>query len=439
MNVVLIVLDTLRRDHLGCYGYGRDTSPRIDRLAREGVTFDRCYATDVPTIPSFTALLSGQLGIRTGKVSFNATEPITPEVAWMPTLLSAAGVTTAMVSTLAHMGSHFPAGFQHYLNPMAGARHRTQTVEAEEINRYALPWLESHYRERFFLFVHYWDPHVESVWGRKAPVPRYKAPREYQDRFAKRKPRDPGDRHYVITQYDANIAYADSQIGVLLDRIEELGIRQETMIVFITDHGENLGETHPQGANLWDHLDIHEPVIHIPLIIRHPGIPRPRRVSGLVQNVDVAPTILKCFGVPAPEVFDGADLTPMLQGRRTAVRTRVFSDTGFFTCKRALITEDGWKLIKTVDNGPYRDGPMTELFDLGDDPGETRNLAARSPRRLDALELEMTRWVEARLGGRPDPLRLRAHMGSTSRLVPYYGYIYLPQHLQAAVTAKPSD
>jgi arylsulfatase len=428
MKAIIIVLDTLRRDHLGCYGYSRSTSPNIDRLASEGTLFDRCYATDVPTYPSFTALLSGQIGTKTGRVSFSPTELITYKTAWMPTLLAAEGFTTASVSTLYHMNPYFAAGFQYYHNPKAGARHRTQTLEAEEINAFALPWLEAHHREDFLLFVHYWDPHVESVWGRKAPVYRYEAPPDYKQRFTKGISKKHTDPEYIISQYDANIAYADEQIGRLLDSVDRLGIADETMMVFITDHGENLGETRPQGKDLWDHYDIYETIIRIPLIIKHPDIGKGKKIDALVQNVDVPRTIMEFLGVEAPPVFDGFDLVPLMRGG-PKIYAEVYSETGFATCKRAIVTEDGWKLIKSIHNGMFKDAPHTELYDLSNDPGEVTNLDSREADRVRELEYRMYRWLEEALGKKPDPLRLRAGMGVAGDPIPYYGYIYPPRHV----------
>ena len=437
MNVILIVLDTLRRDHLGCYGYSRNTSANIDALAQQGTLFTRCYATDVPTIPSFTALLSGQAGIKTGRVSFNPTEIPPDQATFLAVTLARAGFTTAAVSTLFHMGSYFPRGFQHYLNPMSGERARTQTVDAEEINAYAIPWLVQHRAEDFFLFVHYWDPHVESVWGTPEPPERYVAPQGYKDLYYPGEPEDPSDPEYIISQYDANIAYADRQIGDLLRNVDELDIADRTLVVFTTDHGENLGEDHPLGKELWDHLDIHEPVIRIPLLIRHPQRRGRDTVDAMVQNVDIPATILHFLGVPVPHQYDGQNLLPLALGETEEGYTEVYSETGFLTCKRALVTGEGWKLIKSVDNGDYGDAPTTELFDLRSDPDEANNLATVEEEMLARLELRMARWLEEKLENRPDPLRLRAHMGLVGARVPSYGYVHAARPRAGIVTATP--
>ena len=437
MKTILISLDTLRADHLGCYGYARDTSPNIDALARQGARFDRCYATDVPTIPSYTAVLSGQIGTKTGVVSFNPTEQPPDQATWLPVLLARHGYTTAAVSTLLHMGGHFPRGFQYDLNPMAGRRERTQVVDAEEINAFALPWLEAHHREDFFLFVHYWDPHVDSVWGSEEPRERYLAPAAYRRLYYEGAPKNRGNREYIISQYDAEITYADAHIGHLLNAVDELGIADETLVVFQSDHGENLGEDHPLGKAIWDHLDVYEPTIRLPLIVRHPGAAGGRVIGGLVVNVDISRTILAFMGVPVPEVYDGQDLAGLIQGSAETAYRQVFSNQGFMTCKRALITDDGWKLIKSVNNAPYEGAPTTELFDLNADLEETVNLASVKDQRLADLELRMARWLEQVLGNRPDPLRLRGHMGMLGPASPYYGTAYRPRPNVRIYTATP--
>ena len=146
MKVLFVVIDTLRADHLGRYGYHRNTSPRLDDLAKEGVLFERAYATDVPTQPSYTAMFTGQRGIRSGVVSHSPTEDIPDSTPYLPHILAMAGYETAAVSTLFFMKKYFARGFHTYMNPVAHDRQRIQQVTAEEINSYALPWLKANCR-----------------------------------------------------------------------------------------------------------------------------------------------------------------------------------------------------------------------------------------------------------------------------------------------------
>jgi len=429
MKTVFIVLDTLRRDHLSCYGYNLKTSPHIDELAEEGVIFDNEYTSNVPTIPSFTAMLNGRLGIKTGVVSFDREEDLPPDLKSLPYILSRNGIVTAAVSTLFYMRPSIVRGFQYYLNPLAGYRERTQTIDAEEINSMAIPWLKQHYKEDFFLFVHYWDPHVESVWGKPAPVPRYKAPERFKEKWYKGQPEDPSEREYVISQYDANITYADEEIGKLLQTMDDLGITDETLLIFTTDHGENLGDDHPMGKDLWDHLDIYEPIVHTPLIIRYPkAFPKKKRIDAFVLNVDIAPTILDMYEIPVPEDFDGKSLIPLINGEASEGYSEVYVSCGYYTVKRAIITRDRLKLIRTFYKARWPDSPTKELFDLKKDPEEQHNLIDERKDIAEKLETKMIKWVDSMLGDKPDPLRLRTVRAVRSEL----------QHARV-YTAKPKD
>jgi len=173
MKVILLVIDTLRADHLSCYGYRCKTSPQIDQLARESVLFEKAYSSDVPTQPSFTSMFTGQRGIKTGIVSHSLEyENLSENVPYLPEILSQHGITTAAVSTLYMMRRWFARGYQHYMNPVAGIRRSLQQVDAEEINGMSLSWIREHRHEDFFLFIHYWDPH--SI---------YKPPKSYRRLF----------------------------------------------------------------------------------------------------------------------------------------------------------------------------------------------------------------------------------------------------------------
>lgn len=247
MKVLYVVFDTLRADHLGCYGYGRKTSPNIDRLAEEGVVFRNAYASDVPTQPSYTSMFTGRRGISTGVVSHSPEENLNDNIPFLPQVLANEGIVTGAVSTLYHMKKYFSRGFMTYMNPMAGNPKMVQLLTAEQANKSAIPWLKEHAKEDWFFFLHYWDPH--------AP---YCPPRAYQDLYYQGNKNDPRNRsldrlkeegilypfiqrlfwsmggditdlEYVISQYDAEITYVDEKFGeiisVLLKRGKKGNIR----------------------------------------------------------------------------------------------------------------------------------------------------------------------------------------------------------------------
>jgi len=427
MKVILLVIDTLRADHLGCYGYRRNTSPCIDEIASEGVIFEHAYPTDVPTQPSFTSMFTGMRGIETGIVSHSSTESLPEEIPYFPEILSQKGIVTAAVSTLYMMRRWFARGFRYYMNPVAGVRRRLQQVDAEEINSFAFQWLRENYRKDFFMFIHYWDPH--SI---------YRPPEKYRRLFykgdecdlenhsldaLKEQPvwpfvkghldaikRGITDIEYVIAQYDGEIRYVDDNVRDLVNMLEDLGIYDETALIITSDHGESLGEHN----FYFDHCEVYETTIHVPLIIRYPPmIPRGKRFKGLVQStISIMPTVLSLFGVEYQRRTEGKNLIDLANGEEEPFE-EIYVNQGLWTAKRAVRTEK-WKLIRTYDPG-FWETPEIELYDMENDPDEKRNLALEMREKADDLELRMERWRRMKLGKRIDPLDLIVSVGLPSR------------------------
>jgi arylsulfatase A-like enzyme len=429
MKVILLVIDTLRADHLRCQGYKYDTTPSIDGLAAESVLFERAYPSDVPTQPSYTSMFTGLRGIHTGIVSHSASETLPETTPFLPELLAQGGITTASVSTLYTMRRWFARGFRYNINPAAGNRRKLQQVDAEEVNAEAIPWLERHKEEDFFLFLHYWDPHGL-----------YLPPEEYRRLFYEGDERDPEnqsldylkghpiwsftkkqfdaigpeitDLDYIVAQYDGEIRYADDHVRELQEALEGMGIWDETAFILTSDHGEAMGENH----FYFDHFGVYEPTIHVPLIMRRPDAPAGHRVNGLVQSTtSLAPTILGMFGLDVPDHMKGSDLVRLADGEEECPG-EVYSNQGLWTAKRAILT-GGWKLIKTTHKS-FWETPDVELFKVDEDPLETRNLAEEEPDVADRLELRMSRWLRGELQGKADPLALVVSQG-----LPVYAWV----------------
>ena len=430
MKVILLVIDTLRADHLGCYGYHRETSPNLDRLAKEGVLFERAYPSDVPTQPSFTSMFTGLRGIHTGIVSHSETENLSENVPFLTEILAKHGITTAAVSTLYMMRRWFARGFKYYMNPVAGIRRSLQQVDAEEINRMALPWIKEHKSEDFFIFIHYWDPH--SVYLPQQSYRRLFYQGDESDGenhsldvlktqpvwpFTKRHldaiRENITDIEYVIAQYDGEIRYADDNVGRLLKHFEDMGILDETTIVFTSDHGESLGEHH----FYFDHCEVYETTVHVPLAIwSSQEAFESKRIDDLVQStICLAPTVLNIFGIEAPKLMTGKNLIKIANGEDKGY-DEVYVNQGLWTAKRTIITKK-WKLIKTLDKA-FWDTPDTELYDMENDPEEKANLAKKKSDVIDELELRMYRWLRECLRKRIDPLEL-----IVSRGLPVYEWI----------------
>ncbi|QHW34632.1 sulfatase-like hydrolase/transferase [Paenibacillus rhizovicinus] len=427
MKIILISLDTLRASRMSGYGYGKRTSPHMDRIARDGVLFERAYAADIPTEVAHTGVFTGKIGLTTGVVSHGSDLTHLPKsVEWLPNLLRGAGFTTGAVDNLYQLKEWFARGFNYYINTVGGNR----WIDGSTINGLALPWIEQHKDESFFLFLHYWDAHTP-----------YLPPASYVPEFydASKDPFDPAnasmepaynhtaypffkhhhydlvgrvtDTDYYDALYDAEIRYLDDRLKELDDHLAKLGIQEETLLVLFGDHGESLTEH----DIYWDHCGLYEPTVHVPLIMRWPGrIPAGRRVPGLVQQADILPTLLDAVRreTPAgiagdkladPAGLDGKSLWSAIEGTSDGTRESLYLSECAWQAARA-IRNDRYKLIVTYDAGPFR-RPPRELYDLSADPQETVNLAETRPDIADALESQLNAFVAKKLDGKPDPMQ----------------------------------
>jgi len=425
MNVVWFVLDTLRADHLGCYGYFRPTSPNIDRLAAEGVLYEGSYASAIATGPGFTSLFTGLAAINHGFYLTPWDVPNAPllddRIVTLPELIQArGGYTTAAFDNLINFRSHmkqFVRGFEYYVNVTRSPGWLHHYVTAAEINNRLLPWLEQHAEEPFFLFVHYWDPHIP-----------YNMPHAFRSRFQQRVQdlvvkTAPDGYDYVpgwgpidrlprqteelsVDLYDDEIFYADHCVGLVREKLEDLELLDDTAIILTSDHGEDL-DLH----GIWGHATVHETTIAVPLIVRDPRhLPAGGRVTGFVQHADHLPTILEYFPAQRrpefdrvavaghmPEIsssFDGASLRELAHNQRQTPQ-EIVVESGEH---RAYLAPP-WKLVW------YRDRRRSELFHLQNDPLELHNRAMEEGDRVRELEAKLHDWVHHHLAGeRTDPI-----------------------------------
>jgi len=414
MRILYIDIDSLRPDHLGCYGYQRNTSSNIDRIAHAGVRFENCYVSDAPCLPSRTALFSGCFGIHTGVVGHGGTAAdLLPEgpsrgfrstfsrEAWM-TRLTEAGYHTATISPFAerHSAWHFLAGFREM--------HNTGHVGMEcahEVQPHAIKWLEQNAADdNWFLHLNYWDPHepyrTPEAYGNpfeNDPLPAWHTEEvleankasfgshgamECDDHGApwkwKKFPRVPNgilsmeDWKLWVDGYDIGIKYADDHVGELLALLEKKGVLDDTVIIVSADHAENMGELNVYG----DHQTADHATCRIPLIIKGPGI-----TSGadeaLHYNVDLAPTIMELAGGEPSEIWDGQSFLSTLKDGTSNGRPYLVISQCAHSCMRSVRWED-WMLIRTYHDG-YKNLLPIMLFNLAEDPYEQHNLAETQP------------------------------------------------------------
>jgi arylsulfatase A-like enzyme len=425
MNVVVLMLDSLRPDFLGCGGHEICKTPRIDGLAAEGVFFENAYAEYPITVPSRTAMVSG---------NFTFTNrpwcPLRSYDMHIAEVLRDAGYMTAAFSdTPFREASNMHRGFDTFevvsegkcYPPVSEAaieipecyypewgegreltfwpatyRNRAYALETygkacpELLFDKAIDWMEENHRSDFFLWIDSFDPH--EPW---APVPPYDT--MYQDGWERYIPMPLGpdaswmndkDKAHVIANYMGDATHIDVMVGRVLDTIDKLGIREETAVLVVSDHGEPLcehGTIRKFGVPLYDELS------KIVFIARIPGVtPSGQRCGTLVENVDFAPTVASLLGVALPEAkgesdrkargFDGRDLTPLLRGGADPVRDAVY--IGAFGLN-AGIRRDELKFIHNQGRKP------NELYNLAEDPAEKSNLIDREPTLATELHKEL--------------------------------------------------
>jgi arylsulfatase A-like enzyme len=398
-NLVLISLDTTRRDHCSVYGYERETTPQLEKFAAEGVRFALAYAPSATTAPSHATLFTSLYPI-THRVVKNG-RVLTPAYVTLAERLREAGWVTAGVVSSYVLDARFglAQGFDTWdddFDPTTatvrneawegGDRVEVFDRRADATTAHALAWLDGP-RERtrpFFLFVHYFDPH--------AP---YLPPAALARSFP---PADaPGDGLRAQTaRYDAEIAFTDEQLGVLFDGLAERGLARNTLVVITADHGEGL----MQHGHLMHGAQIYEEQVRVPLLLRWPErLPAGRVIDGPVSLIDLAPTLLELMGAPAPEggALQGHSLVPALEGRapvdpaRPIFLFRQHYQRGFDSGTPVAGEQYGirlgdWKLISGPDEGTRL------LFDVARDPRERRNLAAEQPERAAELESRLAGW-----------------------------------------------
>ncbi len=400
-SIVLVSVDTLRREHLGCYGYFRPTSPHIDAFAREGVVFERALASMASTLPSHLTMLTGLYPHQHGMTSNlrGASAPFLSE----PGRLSAAAVlrqcgyaTAAFVSAIPLAPSTgIDAGFETYDAPQRHVRHpdperRTDYARrrAAETNAQVFAWLEEHAGEErpLFLFVHYFDPHEpndpeppyaslfatderQMAWIRSRPIDpagltaRYRDSERIHRHFIDRK--DPESDAIGLEQvadlmnrYDGEVRSVDDAFGALLDRLRALPSWQQSIVVFTADHGQSLGE------NLWfGHGTVSNLNTFVPLILRLPGgLIAPQRIEALVSLADLMPTVLARFELPGSELlrgqFEGEDVLSGRFSRSHAFAQRALdSPTDGGPGTQCVLLAGRWKYL-------YRAQGDDELYDL---------------------------------------------------------------------------
>ena len=449
MNVLYLDCDSLRADHLGCYGYDRNTSPTIDALAARGRRFENLYASDTPCLPSRTALFTGRFGVHTGVVGHGGRNadprPIGTRRAFTglgefhtwPAAMQRAGYHTAFVSPFPsrHGAHHVLDGFDEWLDTGGNGRET-----ADEVAAVATEWLDGRPGD-WYLHVNFWDPHTP-----------YRTPRSYGDPFAddptpgwltderiatqreqpgpfsardlhfywdgvgdeeppvvhERMPdaiRDTRDFGHLLDGYDTGVRYMDDHIGTLLETLDERGFAEDTLIIVSADHGESLGERNVYG----DHATADDPVTNVPLVVTGPGV-EPGVDTALRYHLDLPPTVMELVGGESGPRWDGRSFAAALAGRDPTAGQReyVVTSTAAWAAQRA-IRWDRYLLCRSYHDA-YKALPAVQAFDVHADPHLTDDIADERPEVVGTGLALLDEWKSARLldtvrdrsGGNPD-------------------------------------
>lgn len=366
-NVLLISVDTLRADHLGTYGYERSVSPNLDALAAESVVFENAMASASWTLPSFASVMTGQFP-ETHRC-WNVKSRLDSSLPTMAEIMSVSGYeTTCYVSHFA-LSRKFglQQGFVHFDDQADFAvEGSNQTITSPQVDQRAVKWFEQRASVEdgapWFLWLHYFDPHADYQSHAGAP--------------------DELNGTDEVSRYDNEIHFTDQSIGRVLQSLDDLGLDENTIIIFHSDHGEEFGDH--GGAH--HGRTLHREVLRVPLFIRAPGI-RPARVTELVRTVDILPTVMDLVDLAVPVDIAGQSLRPALEGRPdpnlpALAQIRLYSSDFYDGIMRGK-----WKLLVDIA------GDNHQLYDIQADPLEQVNLYQLEPQMVEQLRDEMQSMI----------------------------------------------
>lgn len=351
-SIILITLDTIRADRIGCYGFSDIKTPIIDSFAHEGVMFKKCFAPTPLTLPSHTSIMSGTLPLYHG-VRDNTGFLVPSELPTLAKVFKNSGYETAAFVAAYVLDSKWglDKGFDYYFDQFDLGLYKSQSIAdiqrpADKVMDKVLTWVSSRNLSKFFIWIHLFDPHTP-----------YEPPSPYKEEY----PNNP---------YLGEIAFADNQLGRLVEYIKESHLVENTIIVFTGDHGESLGEHEEQTHGFF----IYQEGIHVPLIFVTPfkkfqGITR----DMVVSSIDIAPTILEMAGLPIPMEVQGQSLLPLFYKEKSKKNVLAYSETYYPRF------HFGWSELKSIQDERYKVivSPKAELYDLYNDPHEINNLAEK--------------------------------------------------------------
>lgn len=463
MRILLLDLDSTRPDHLGCYGYHRNTSPNLDEIAKDAVMFTNYYTSDAPCFPSRTALMTGQMGIHNGVVGHGGTaadvrhEGVDRQFQSklnrnsFPAIFRKAGMKTSLISPFGerHSAWSFYAGFNEIYNTG-----KSGMESAEEVTPVVLNWLQQNATDdNWFLYVNYWDPHTPyrapAEFGNPfehSPLPAWLTEERltehrkkvgphsaqeinmYDNKTLPQYPRHPGeirdmdDLRTMIDGYDCGIRHMDEHIGTLISKLKEMAVWDDLVVIVTADHGENMGELGIYG----EHGTADQATCRIPMIVRWPGKTQGTTNDKLHYHIDLLPTMAELLGVEHASTWDGQSYAAAITGEQEAGRDYLVVSQCAHVCQRSVRFKQ-WLYIRTYHDG-YHLFDKEQLYNIAADPHEINNVAKENKEICQEAVYLLNEWHDQMMSTMPfdvDPLWTVIREGG-----PYHAKGSLPAYIK---------
>lgn len=453
-NIIFIVVDAFRPENLGCYGYQRDTSPNIDRLAQRAVLFENCYACSNATDPTFTSIFSGKYPISHGiihhgpKVTDKEEERFyQSDIKLLAEILKSNGYTTIGIDWLSRWHKR---GFDYYWSDEEGKDIRTENIFNKMLKKLPVSlhnFLFKIIRKRrlflpdheggnftkiaidkidkvkdaklpFFVLIHYWDTHVpfripHEYFEKFNTIPKKTKIKDLLNKIKNKEWRDYVHKALVgpmftyveefNSMYDATINYVDFQIGRIIEFLKSSGLEENTLLIITGDHGTAIGKHIP----FFDHHGIFEETIRVPLIIKYGSRFPQKRISSIIQQIDIIPTVLELLGIDSEKYeFNGYSLFSAIKTGSEIKREYAYisdANGGRFAILDGRLGGRGrYKYIFSKDEESAKcnycdeihEGETEVLFDLEKDPDETQNVLEKNTDIVTGLKKELFGWLE---------------------------------------------
>ncbi len=430
-NIVIFAIDSIRRDHMSCYGYPRLTTPHLDQLARKGTLIENAFSAYIPTTPAYSSILTGRDVFSTRMVSLGPKGPLDAKQPTLGEILRKAGYT----STCVGFDGGFYRGFDQYLTFEGWPSWEDRPArKAENLNAVAVPALEKMHKsgKPFCLFLRHMDPHApylppppyDQMFYSKDPCDKKNKSMEpvfafkpFADFLSSWMPPGCTDKDYVVAQYDGEVAYMDACCQRILTRIEELGVSEDTLIVVTGDHGETLYDH----EIFFDHHGLYEPTLVVPLFFYWPGkIAAGVRSKAYTLHEDLLPTILDLCDLKAfakGVKFDGTSTVPYFTQTGDSPRSEFYISECTWMRKQGWRTPI-WKFWQALEPD-FHHKPPIELYNVVEDPTESVNLAKERPDIVNYMRNCMKARIAKRTKetGKPNPILeykigMKKHIGS---------------------------